>query len=125
MSGAGGVNGRGVASDGDAAAEVEVPEPLPELMQGDMDHGYRDRYFADLAACAQILEVGVRRAVREHAPAGGGMGLEAARELLCRGEASGLQVRYRYAGEEWLDTLMARGSGWRLVRMRAAGPHFP
>jgi hypothetical protein len=103
---------------GEARVEEEVQGPLPELMQGDLDDGHRDRYFADLAACAQILEVGVRRAVREQVPAGGGMGLDAARELLCRGEASGMQVRYRYVGEEWLDTLLARGGGWRLVRMR-------
>ena len=41
----------------------------------------------------------------------------AARDRLKAGDVRGVQLRYRYAGREWTDTVLRVPGGYRLVRM--------
>ncbi|MBX3743796.1 MAG: hypothetical protein KF833_00665 [Verrucomicrobiae bacterium] len=91
--------------------------PLPELNQAVLDSETLGRLFRDLSQCAEIVEVipkfADRRMVEE-----GRLTLEEARALLESGAVRGVQVRYRYQGADWWDTLMVTGAGVRLVRIR-------
>lgn len=95
---------------------------LPELTHGLLDAGLLKQLFADLASCAQVLEVTAKAGTRRMttAAAGGGrLSLDEALALLANRSVRGVQVRYRYDGAEWCDTLLcADGGGWRVVRMR-------
>lgn len=59
-----------------------------------------------------IRPLGARRRVGASPPAT----LEAARQALEEGTAS-VQLRYRFGGEEWWDTLLPAGHQIRLVRI--------
>ena len=39
-------------------------------------------------------------------------------QLLTQGRVQGVQLRYRYRGVEWWDTVMRTSDGYRLVRMQ-------
>lgn len=104
-----------------AEGNMEDSEPpVAELMQGDLDGARREQYFDDLARCTEVREVLVRHRPGEQVGDGGGTTLEMAREDVARGAVSGVQVRYLYDGIEWLDTLLVRGGGGRLVRMQVS-----
>lgn len=89
---------------------------LPALQQTVLDAPTLEALFRDLAQCTQLLAVipkGAPQAyVTEH-----GIDLDAAQTGLASGVFRGVQVRYRYDGQEWCDTLMATPAGVRLVRI--------
>lgn len=87
--------------------------PMPQLQQADLDPATLDALFADLAQCAQIDEVLVKGAADGRA--GRLAGLEQARAALAAG-ARAVQIRYRWQGATWLDTLMRTPQGVRIVR---------
>lgn len=91
--------------------------PLPELNEAMLDSETLGRLFRDLSQCAEVVEVipkfADRRMVEERR-----LTLEDARLLLESRAVRGVQVRYRYQGADWWDTLMVTGSGVRLVRIR-------
>ena len=96
---------------------VAEPEPkLPALQQTVLDAPTLEALFRDLAQCTQILAVVPKGAPQAYAP-DRGIDLEAARAGLISGQFRGVQVRYRYEGQEWCDTLLATPGGVRLVRI--------
>ncbi|MFO0561970.1 MAG: hypothetical protein U0269_28415 [Polyangiales bacterium] len=92
--------------------------PLPELETGELDEPTLDRLFDDIARDAQIVAV-LLKGGAEVLAEGGGVTLAEAREKLRSRSVRGVQLRYRYGGEEWWDTLIAASDRVRIVRMRA------
>jgi hypothetical protein len=97
-----------------------VPPPLPELRQAELDRETVEALFADLAALARVHQVipksGARQPVGERA-----IGLEEGRKAFLDGGLRGLQIRYTYAGEEWWDVLLQPEPGrYRVTRLRLA-----
>lgn len=93
------------------------PAPkLPALQQTVLDAATLEALFRDLAQCTQILAVLPKGAPQAYA-GDRAISLDAAREGLASGAFRGVQVRYRYDGQEWCDTLLATPGGVRLVRI--------
>ena len=90
---------------------------LPELTQSYLDADTLDALFADLAACTQVLEVVAKLAPTQMIP-NQRLTLDDAHGLITNRKVRGVQVRYRYDGAEWCDTLMAGPDGARVVRIR-------
>ena len=93
---------------------------LPELTQAVLDDATLDQLFVDLASLTQVLEVSAKYAERGYvAPEASRLTLADARVLLARRAVRGVQIRYRYDGTEWWDTLMLTPAGVRIVRIAA------
>lgn len=91
-------------------------EPLPELHAAALDPGTLAALFDDLERAAEAVEVRLKGAAAGHAAAGA-VPLREAERLLVEGRVRGVQVRYRWAGAAWCDTLLRGADGVRLVRM--------
>lgn len=89
--------------------------PLAQLTSADLDPAALEALFADLAALTEIEAVQVKGTATAYA---GAAGLDEARRQLAAG-ARGIQIRYRWRGEAWWDTLIRTPAGVRLVRTRA------
>jgi hypothetical protein len=95
---------------------------VPELSVIVLDRSAVERAFAEIAFETTVLAVLVKGATTERAMAAS-PSLGTARQALLAGEASGVQVQYAHAGEEWWATFMAAQNAFRFVRVRrAAGP---
>jgi len=90
----------------------------PQLTTADLDPATLAALFADLTALAEIDQVLVKGSTMGYA---GGSGLEAARQALAGG-ARGMQIRYRWEGTSWLDTIMRTPAGFRIVRTAIPAP---
>lgn len=86
---------------------------MSPLTTADLDPATLAALFADLADLTEIDEVLIKGATSSHA---GTAGLAEARLALDSGAARAIQIRYRWAGQAWLDTLMRTPGGVRLVR---------
>lgn len=95
----------------------DAPPVLAELSGGLLDDRVLARLFSDLAAEAEILAILCKGAARAH---GGhaAITLDDARARLEDGSVRAIQIRYRWRGAEWWDTLMRTPEGLRLVRMQ-------
>lgn len=102
---------------------TDIPEPLvlPELQSQILDEGTLASLVRDVRAVAEGLEVRVK-AFAERRIEDVPWELDEALATLRAGKANGVQLRYRHAGELWLDTLMRTPEGIRLVRMQAPSP---
>lgn len=98
----------------------ETAPPLPTLVEGVLSDGELESLFAELGAHARIVEVLAKSAARGHAAER--PSLAEAYRLLLAGAVRAVQIRYRFDGAEWTDTLLPRGMGFRLVRCRHDGP---
>ncbi|MDP2316359.1 MAG: hypothetical protein Q8P41_25905 [Pseudomonadota bacterium] len=92
-------------------------EPLPDLHTSDLDPAAFGALFDDLERHAEVLDVLVkgdaaRRASDVPVP------LREAQAMLAAGLVRGVQIRYRWDGAEWRDTLMRAPLAIRIVRMR-------
>lgn len=96
---------------------------LPMVEEGLLDAEGVEALLADIQACTTLLEVQVKGGPTAMA---GTADLEQARQALRGGQVRGVQLRYRYEGAAWCDTLLAPpgpgAGGWRVVRMRADEP---
>ena len=95
---------------------IEAPK-LAELQDAILDAETLECLFRDLELCTEILGVMPRRARNQMVP-DVNVTLSDAKALLMGGAVSGVQIRYRYEGGEWWDTLMRLPQGVRLVRIR-------
>ena len=86
---------------------------MSPLTTADLDPATLAALFADLEALTEIDEVLIKGAASSHA---GVAGLAQARLALDNGGARAIQIRYRWAGKAWLDTLMRTPNCVRLVR---------
>lgn len=90
---------------------------LPELLESTLEPAAVLDMARQIDAHAKILEVLRKGAPQTHTPTGDGNLWDAVNELLncqCRG----IQVRYEFDGETWVDTLMRTPNGIRVIRMR-------
>jgi hypothetical protein len=92
-------------------------EPLGEVYEGELDGTTFEALMDDLESHAQVLEVRLKNGPEEHAEETT-VTLEKARMLLVLGKVHAVRVHYRHDGLEWIDTLLARGEGMRIVRFR-------
>ncbi|WP_437707251.1 hypothetical protein WMF45_26305 [Sorangium sp. So ce448] len=102
---------------------VDPEIPLPPLQEAVLDEATLDQLFFDLAEAAELVSVSLKAGATARAgdlPRAGSAGdeLALARRALGDGTALGVQIRYRFAGSEWWDTLLRIPSGVRLVRVR-------
>ncbi len=100
------------------------PLSLPPLQAALLDASTLQCLFEDLAAETSVDEILMKGAPSAYA-SGGPPSLAGALEALEQGEAVGVQIRYRYAGSAWWDTLLRTPGGVRLVRIEhpAGLPH--
>ncbi len=96
--------------------------PLPELETGELDEHTLDRLFDDISRDAEVLAV-LLKGGAEVLAEGGGVSLDQARQKLRERSVRGVQLRYRFAGVEWWDTLICAADRVRIVRMRAPAEH--
>lgn len=92
--------------------------PLACLTTAELDPETLAALFSDLATLVEIDEVLIKGDATAYA---GATGLVEAQRALAAG-ARGIQIRYRWAGEAWLDTLMSGPAGIRLVRSPLSVP---
>lgn len=90
---------------------------FPELHQGLVDDATLDALANDLAACAELLEIRLKGGATRYsddAP----VDITEAVDALRQSRVRGVQLRYRYQGVVWVDTLVDTLAGIRLVRSR-------
>lgn len=92
-----------------------VAEPLPELQDAVISTAELEVLFADLASHAEIGAIVLKGAATERAA--GTATLEDAQAALVAGTVRGVQIRYRFDGTGWWDTLLCVPGGFRVVRM--------
>ena len=94
----------------------EILKKLPQLQQVEVDDALLDALVTDLTALTEILAVmpkaSAGRIVPQNVPLAEGV------QQLRDNTLRGLQVRYRYEGDEWWDTLMQTPNGIRLTRIK-------
>lgn len=96
---------------------TEEPE-LAELTRSALDAETLQALLEDLTSLTDILEVTTKGAELQRADKTT-LTLWQAVEALQAGELRGVQVRYHWRGEEWLDTLLRVPGGTRIVRIKA------
>ncbi len=92
------------------------PGALPSLQEAILDTEMLARLLSDIEGLTQVDEVLLKggsttMAATQH------LSLTQAVEALQCGQAQGIQVRYRYQGGRWWDTLLRSPQGIRLVRI--------
>ena len=94
-----------------------MSEPLPDVHEADLDPATLAALVRDLEQCAEILDVMVKGGAKRRAQAEPVPLREAVARFL-DGEIAGVQIRYRFEGSEWRDTLMRTPDAVRLVRFQ-------
>ncbi len=95
-----------------------IQRALPELHGATLSMDQVAALFGDIAACAELLEILPKYAATERVPDRSALTLDQAAGLLQSRVVRGLQLRYRYEGAVWCDTLMQASEGYRIVRIR-------
>ncbi len=95
---------------------MEDDDRLRDFHEAYLDPATLQQLFVDLAGAAEVLAVLAKGAGKDRAH-GGTMSLKQGRELFMNQQVRGLQIRYRYEGSEWWDTLMHTPKGVRVVRI--------
>jgi len=90
--------------------------PLPTLQDAILDGETLERLMHDIQSFATVEEVllkggAVAMASEKSVP------LAEALESFRQGRVLGVQIRYRYLGTSWWDTLLRTSQGIRLVRI--------
>lgn len=89
---------------------------LPEILQAEWARDQVMALFADLAAGAEVRHVQLRTA-----DADATTGLAEAEAAFAAGRAQAIQVRYRFEGELWCDTIMPGDPTTKIIRNRVPG----
>jgi hypothetical protein len=71
---------------------------------------------ADIEAATEVLAVNVKQLRHAHSDQRP-VTLRAALDQLLAGSITGVQIRYRYAGREFWDTLLCTQNAFRIVRI--------
>lgn len=90
-------------------------ESLPEVLQAEWPRHQVLTYFGDLTAGAEVDHV----QVRSRGPDGiedRKTTLRQAETLFTAGDAQAIQIKYRFAGEAWCDTLLPQADGAKVIR---------
>ena len=97
---------------------ADAPPELPALHTTLLDMVQVEQLLRDIEACTEIVEILPKLAAQGRVPDVAGVTLADARELLASRAVRGIQLRYRYEGADWWDTLMLAGDRFRVVRIR-------
>lgn len=97
--------------------EAALPE-LPALHATTLEFAQVEQLLTDIEVCTELQEILPKYAAQGHVLETGQVTLAQARELLSTRAVRGLQLRYRYEGADWWDTLMQDGDRYRIVRIR-------
>jgi len=90
---------------------------LPDLQQAVLDEVTLADLFRDIELATELIGV-TRKDGPESRAAEEPLTLVEAHELLRTGQTRSVQLRYRYEGTQWWDTLIRTPTGVRLVRVR-------
>jgi hypothetical protein len=96
----------------------DPPTPTAPIHEVLLDDATVAQLFFDVAHAAELIAVvekgaGARRADAVQGPAA----LDAAHDAFVARRIGAVQLRYRFAGEEWWDTLTHTAAGIRLIRI--------
>ena len=91
--------------------------PVPLMTEGTIDAATLRQLWADLLAAAEVLSVREKAGPETYAGSDG-PSLSLVLDRLLTGEARAAQIRYRYDGREWTDTIVSHPPGFRVVRCR-------
>ena len=94
--------------------QAEEPPELPDLQEVVLGAEELAGYLAELAASRSRVEVRVKTTQTGQARQ---FALEDLSAAFARGEIASAQLRYRYQGTTWADTLLQGSDGTRLVRI--------
>ena len=89
---------------------------LPFVHDATLDREQLLVVVADIEAGTELLSVNVKHGREAHSDEQP-VQLKAAVAQLLDGAAVGLQIRYRYEGREYWDTLLRAPGGFRIVRI--------
>ncbi len=89
--------------------------PPPEMCEAVLSREEIQALVADLSAHTQILGTQCKAAPQQQTPPHN-LPLESAIDQLFSRAVMAVQVRYRFDGHEWTDTLLNSPAGVRLVR---------
>lgn len=92
---------------------------LADLQEGVLDAARLEAVVGDIAAHTQVLMVLVKGGAAQRS-ADQAWKLDEAVAALRSGTIRGIQIRYRWNEQEWWDTILSQGAGFRLVRMQQA-----
>jgi hypothetical protein len=95
-----------------------APPELPALHTTTLDFAQIEQLLTDIEVCAELQEILPKYTAQGHVPETVQVTLAQARELLFARAVRGLQLRYRYEGADWWDTVMVLGEQFRVVRIR-------
>lgn len=94
---------------------------LPEMCEACLNDEELRALGQDLVNCTELVSISCKGAARSYTPDRSEIGLDEALSALMDARLHAIQVRYRYQGFEWTDTLMHSPAGIRLVRCRHEG----
>ncbi len=97
----------------------EEDAPLPELHEGWLDPDSLGRLIVDIETCTEVVEVIVKGAP-DHFASDQEIALRQAFAMISTRTIQAMQVRYRWQGTLWLDTLMWAPEGLKVVRLAQA-----
>lgn len=101
---------------GDRDGAGKLMEPLPDLYSDELDAAALSALIADIEAHAHVSEVLVKGAATVHATAVRPSFSQACASLSA-GNIRAVQVRYRWDGRDWSDTVLRTTAGFKVVRM--------
>lgn len=86
---------------------------LPELLQTEWARDQVLQLFADLTAGAEVLHVQLRTSSNDQR-----VRLAEAESAFVEGIARAIQVRYRFEGQLWSDTILPSNPTTKIIRSR-------
>lgn len=103
--------------------EAQHTEPMPTLLQLELDPHDLEDYLGELAHHAQIQELRIKSARTAHSADPGTPDLAALAGLLEKRSISAVQLVYTLEGAPYCDTLLCLPTGpYRLIRRPPASP---
>jgi len=101
---------------------MELAPSLPDVHNVVLDTATLAELFGDLEACADIQEIRLKSAATARADAGTITELYELLPLIEKRAVRGVQIRYRFEGKDWLDTLLVGANAIELVRIEVPQP---
>jgi hypothetical protein len=93
--------------------------PLPDLHQSELDEATLQQLFDDVGNHTELMEVIPKFAASSYVPEIAAITLAEGHRLLLDGGVRALQLRYRFGGSIWWDTLTPNASGtFRILRIQ-------
>jgi len=86
-----------------------------------LDASTIEQLFRDVELCTEVREIIPKFAAQGYVSEKS-ITLAQARDWLFDGQVRAVQLRYRYEGADWWDTIMSAQGSYRLVRIRHEFP---